>query len=318
MMTQRCISRQGRSYPNLLSGMFFTLKCITILILSLCISVETISAQDKLAQPDADIVKSKIDLLFDAMRANDSTTITDLFVEGAMLSSIYREATSGEVVKKSSPAARFVTAIGTPHESQWDERLWSKDVKVDGAMAMAWTDYSFYVDGAFSHCGVNVFEFINTEAGWQISDITDTRRKENCNESPEEDIESLLNNWHLAAAEADERVFFGSMLEGGIYIGTDASERWTREEMLALLGKYFERDSAWDFKTVERNITMAADNRLAWFDELLDTWMGTCRASGVVQLVDGVWRISHYHLSIAVPNDVVDGYLELIGQPRKN
>ena len=183
-------------------------------------------------------------------------------------------------------------------------------------MAMAWTDYSFYIDGKFSHCGVNVFEFMNTAQGWQISNITDTRRKENCNSAPEADIESLLNQWHQAAAEADEAVFFGSMLEGGIYIGTDASERWTREEMLSLLGKYFERDSAWDFKTIERNITMAGDNRLAWFDELLDTWMGTCRASGVVQLIEGDWRISHYHLSIAVSNDVVDGYLELIGKTR--
>ena len=63
---------------------------------------------------------------------------------------------------------------------------------------------------------------------------------------------------------------------------------------------------------------MADDDRLAWFDELLDTWMGTCRASGVVQLINGRWYISHYHLSIAVPNDVVDGYLELIGKTRED
>ena len=317
-MTQRCISTQCRSYSNLLNGMFSRLKCITMLIVSFCLSLGGINAQDRLALPDADIIESKIELLFEAMRANDNTSITDLFVDGAMLSSISIDAESGKVVKKSSPAAGFVTAIGRPHDSQWDERLWSKDIKVDGAMAMAWTDYSFYLDGAFSHCGVNVFEFINTEQGWQISNITDTRRKDNCGDAPEAHIESLLNDWHLAAAEADETVFFGSMLEGGIYIGTDASERWTREEMLALLGKYFERESAWDFKIIERNITMAADNRLAWFDELLDTWMGTCRASGVVQLVDGDWQISHYHLSIAVPNDVVDGYLELIGKPRED
>jgi len=305
-MTQRCASGQGRSYPISLNGMNSTLKCIVLMILIGFLSMSVLNAQERLGQSDADAIESKIDMLFDAMRANDSTTITDLFVDGATLSSIF------------TPAARFITAIGTPHDSQWDERLSSKEVKVDGAMGLAWTDYSFYVDGELSHCGVNVFEFMNTEAGWQISNITDTRRKDNCGDASEADIESLLNGWHKAAAEADEAVFFGSMLEGGIYIGTDASERWTREEMLALLGKYFERDSAWNFKTIERNITMAADNRLAWFDELLDTWMGTCRASGVVQLIDGDWRISHYHLSIAVPNDVVDGYLELIGKTRED
>ena len=317
-MTQRCATRQGRSYPISLNGMNSTLKCIVLMILIGSLALPTLRAQDRLAQPDSDVISSKIDLLFDAMRANDSTTITDLFVDGATLSSIFTEAKSGKVVKKSSPAARFITAIGMPHDGQWDERLSSKEVKVDGAMGLAWTDYSFYVDGEFSHCGVNVFEFMNTEAGWQISSITDTRRKDNCGDAAEADIESLLNGWHQAAAEADETVFFGSMLEGGIYIGTDASERWTREEMLVLLGKYFERESAWDFKTIERNITMADDDRLAWFDELLDTWMGTCRASGVVQLINGRWYISHYHLSIAVPNDVVDGYLELIGKTRED
>jgi len=171
-MTQRCASGQGRSYPISLNGMNSTLKCIVLMILIGFLSMSVLNAQERLGQSDADAIESKIDMLFDAMRANDSTTITDLFVDGATLSSIFTEAKSGKVVKKSSPAARFITAIGTPHDSQWDERLSSKEVKVDGAMGLAWTDYSFYVDGELSHCGVNVFEFMNTEAGWQISNIS--------------------------------------------------------------------------------------------------------------------------------------------------
>ena len=43
----------------------------------------------------------------------------------------------------------------------------------------------------------------------------------------------------------------------------------------------------------------------AWFDELLDTQMKLCRGSGVLQKIDGKWKIAHYVLSIAVPNENV-------------
>ncbi len=263
-------------------------------------------------------IKQRIDLLFDSMRSNDSLSIVNLFTSEATLASIYTDSKTGKVVKRSNPASKFITAIGTPHTGVWDERLWSYDIKVDGVMASAWTEYTFYLDHELSHCGVNVFELMNSrEQGWQISAITDTRRTSECKESEEHRIHNLINAWHQAAAVADEDTFFGSMVEGGIYIGTDATERWTREEMYELLGKYFERDSAWDFTTTERHVSLHEDGTIGWFDELLDTWMGPCRSSGVVQQIDGKWQIVHYHLSIAVPNDKVDGYLQLIGKERK-
>lgn len=270
------------------------------------------------AQSDDDIfIQSKVDLLFNAMRANDSTIVEGLFIDGASLSSIYTDKNTQKVVKRSSPVSKFITAIGTPHDALWDEKIWSYNIQQDGPMAYVWTDYTFYADTQLSHCGVNVFELMNTESGWQISGITDTRRTSGCQTDPVNDIHNLIDAWHKSAAVADEDVFFGSMTDDGIYIGTDATERWTRDEMFELLGKYFERDSAWDFTATERNITIVDGGEVAYFDELLDTWMGACRSSGVVQKVEGKWKIAHYHLSIAVPNDQVDGYLKLIGKERK-
>lgn len=268
-------------------------------------------------EPTESAVIAKVDLLFDAMRANDSTMVQDLFSAEANLSSIYTDKNSGKVVKKTSPAHSFITAIGRPHDQTWDEKIWSYEVQIDGPMAYVWTEYTFYLDERLLHCGVNVFEMMNTDMGWQISGITDTRRTGDCIAEPTYAINELIDAWHKAAAVADEDVFFGSMADDGIYIGTDATERWTRDEMFELLGKYFERETAWDFTAIERNVTLYEDGQMAWFDELLDTWMGTCRSSGVVRLIDGEWKIAHYHLSIAVPNDKVDEYLELIGVERK-
>lgn len=130
-------------------------------------------------------------------------------------------------------------------------------------------------------------------------------------QNAENQINNLLDNWHLAATNADEETFFGSMTENAHYIGTDEKEDWTRDEMKIWAKEVFKQDSAWDFKKKTRNIYMYENQKLAWFDETLDTWMGVCRGSGVVILTDEGWKIHHYVLSVAVPNDKIDAYLKL-------
>ncbi len=131
-------------------------------------------------------------------------------------------------------------------------------------------------------------------------------------------LENTLDAWHRAAATADEELFFGTMSADGIYIGTDAGEYWLRDEMKAWSVQYFDRDSAWVFHPRSRNIYVDDTGSIAWFDELLDTWMGVCRGSGVLQKqADNTWKLKHYHLSIAVPNEVVPDYLKLIGMPQR-
>ncbi|MFA5620673.1 MAG: nuclear transport factor 2 family protein [Weeksellaceae bacterium] len=128
----------------------------------------------------------------------------------------------------------------------------------------------------------------------------------------EQRIHKLLDNWHQAAAVADEEAFFGAMAWDAHYLGTDETEDWSRDEMKVWAKKIFQRDSAWDFKKKARNIYLYEDGKLAWFDETLNTWMGVCRGSGVVVLTSEGWKIKHYVLSVAVPNDTIDAYLKLL------
>ncbi len=283
----------------------------------LCLlSMLTFLASNTLCSQNESEITKVIDRLFDGMRAGDSTMVTDLFTPEAALSSVIVNKDK-QVVKKGSPASRFISAIGQPRTDVWDEQIWSYDIKIDEPMAQVWTEYTFYVNDDLSHCGVNVFEMIHLSDGWKISNITDTRRKTNCKTKEERDINTLMDNWHLAAANADEDIFFGSMTNDAVYIGTDATERWLRDEMREWSKEIFERESAWAFSTLSRNVQLSEDGKIGWFDELLDTWMGDCRGSGVIVMTEEGWKIRHYHLAMAVPNDQVDGYLELIGKPRK-
>jgi len=119
------------------------------------------------------------------------------------------------------------------------------------------------------------------------------------------DANLVLNNWHLAAAEANFDAYFDKMDTISVFIGTDASENWTKKEFSDFSRPYFDKGKAWNFKTLERNIYVNTSGDFVWFDELLNTWMGTCRGSGVLEKKGKIWKIKHYVLSVSIPNDDV-------------
>ncbi|MEM7519043.1 MAG: nuclear transport factor 2 family protein, partial [Planctomycetota bacterium] len=59
-------------------------------------------------------------------------------------------------------------------------------------------------------------------------------------------IASLLDDFHDAAARADLERYFGHFAPNGVFIGTDATERWPVEEFRAFCEPYFkDSESAW-------------------------------------------------------------------------
>ena len=116
------------------------------------------------------------------------------------------------------------------------------------------------------------------------------------------EIEKTLNTWHKAAAEADFETYFSAMTEDAVYIGTDATENWNIAEFKTFAKPHFEKGKAWDFTALERNIYFSKNGQIAWFDELLKTWMGLCRGSGILVKEKGEWKIKHYVLSMTIPN----------------
>ncbi|WP_422349872.1 nuclear transport factor 2 family protein [Flagellimonas sp.] len=124
-------------------------------------------------------------------------------------------------------------------------------------------------------------------------------------------IDQLLDAWHLAASNADFEGYFSRMTDDGVFLGTDATENWQNNEFREFSKPYFDRGKAWSFTAVERNIYIDESKDFAWFDELLDTQMKLCRGSGALKKENGQWKIAHYVLSIAVPNEHVSELIEL-------
>jgi len=122
-------------------------------------------------------------------------------------------------------------------------------------------------------------------------------------------VATVLEDWHLAAAQADETRYFGHFREGAVFLGTDASERWTKAQFQVWAHPIFQRGLAWTFKPHHRKITFAPDGRTAGFDEALNTPnLGPARGSGVLVREQGRWFIAQYNLSVPIPNAIMASF----------
>lgn len=123
------------------------------------------------------------------------------------------------------------------------------------------------------------------------------------NESQNNDVNQLVDLWHKAASEANFKQYFDVMADDAIFIGTDATEYWNKQEFENYAKPHFDKGKAWSFTTLERHIYFDSTGNTAWFDELLDTQMKICRGSGVLVKTGGRWKIKHYVLSMTIPNE---------------
>ena len=118
-------------------------------------------------------------------------------------------------------------------------------------------------------------------------------------------VSSVLDALHEAASEADFDGYSSLYAGEAVFLGTDATERWTREEFMDYAKAQFDTGTEWTYQTLERHIAIAATGRTAWFDERLENAsLGETRGSGVLVLEDGSWRIAQYNLTIPIPNEM--------------
>lgn len=127
-----------------------------------------------------------------------------------------------------------------------------------------------------------------------------------CKSNSEQELKNInlcINQWHKAAADADFETYFNLMTDDAVFIGTDASENWNKKEFEIYSKPHFDKGKAWTFHSLERNVYTDKTQKIAWFDELLDTSFKICRGSGVLEKVNGTWKIKHYVLSMTIPNE---------------
>lgn len=123
----------------------------------------------------------------------------------------------------------------------------------------------------------------------------------------------VTSSWHFYAQHGMFDQYFDLMTDDAVFMGTDASERWTKAEFMEYAREPFSDHDGWTYKPRDEHVEFSADRQTAWVDELLDNEKyGVLRGTGVLEMVDGEWKIAHYSLTFLVPNEKAAGVVELI------
>ncbi|MGB5554068.1 MAG: nuclear transport factor 2 family protein [Flavobacteriaceae bacterium] len=150
------------------------MKKLFFLILSLGSLVASAQENEKLQ------VQEAIEAFFDGFHAQDSLKMLQVMAPELVMQRIGPDK-QGQTVLRTDDVHLFLkNIVSIPKARNFQEKIKSYSIQIDGPMANAWTAYEFWIDGAMSHCGVNSFQLMNDGSGWKIIYLVDTHRKEDC------------------------------------------------------------------------------------------------------------------------------------------
>ena len=84
-------------------------------------------------------------------------------------------------------------------------------------------------------------------------------------------IDALLDDFHRAAAEADEARYLGHFAPDAVFLGTDDWERWPLPAFRKYVAQRFAGGTGWTYHPRDRHVAFAPDGSTAWFDEIVES-----------------------------------------------
>jgi hypothetical protein len=119
---------------------------------------------------DEDQIKSVILKTFSAMKSVDSVALKSCFTEKALLH-ISQVRPEGNIVRE-MPIANFMQNVMSRKPGDMDERVLSwGPILIDHEIATAWVPYEFYLNGKFSHKGVDAFILVKVGEEYKIQTL---------------------------------------------------------------------------------------------------------------------------------------------------
>jgi hypothetical protein len=119
---------------------------------------------------DEDQIKAVILKTFSAMKSVDSVELKSCFTEKALLH-ISQVRPEGNVVRE-VPIANFVKNVMSRKPGDMDERVLSwGPILIDHEIATAWVPYEFYLNGKFTHKGVDAFILVKVGEEFKIQTL---------------------------------------------------------------------------------------------------------------------------------------------------
>lgn len=152
-------------------------KHILVLLVSILLSPFVIKAQTPSSNDDQENIKKVILKTFTAMKSVDSLALISCFSSNAVLH-VSQIRPEGNIVRE-VPIAKFVQNVRSRKAGEMDERVLSwGEILIDHEIASAWVPYEFYLNGKFTHKGVDAFLLIKTGDVWKIQTLMYNMQKD--------------------------------------------------------------------------------------------------------------------------------------------
>jgi hypothetical protein len=129
---------------------------------------------------DSKAALAVVNQLWAEMAAANPAGIVALHNPGAQLVALFKTK-DGKTVVRNLSAEDF--SKGFAEKKNLKEDMYAPEVRVDGDLALVWGRYVFFVEGKISHCGLNAFHMVRTDAGWKIGGIASTIDPGACTEA---------------------------------------------------------------------------------------------------------------------------------------
>jgi len=133
------------------------------------------------AQNDEEVeVKKVVETFFEAFHDQDSVAMKKVVGHNVLLQTTGRNKEGRTQFKSQKIENLYSSIVSIPDSVQFQEKLTSWSIQVDRTMANAWVGYEFWLNGEFSHCGINSFQLVNFDGDWKIISLIDTRGRAGC------------------------------------------------------------------------------------------------------------------------------------------
>ena len=269
---------------------------------------------------DKNAIKECVDLFYTAMEAKDTVVLERIMHPDCQVFSTLNKGGQSrvEMLRKASLLGFMKRAIDKNYI--YKQKLWTYDIQIEANLATLRAEYTPFTGKVpkVSHCGVTLFTlFRKAPFNWVILNISDTRHRDNCLESAtvkvqEQLVDSLLDDWHQAAELTSIDAYLALFSESALYCRADAGQRYDKKGLAKYLSLTFKQEENKQFQPLQRQIYFSPNARMLWFEEHLDTKEGPFRATGIMQVDAGKWKLEYYALSRLLPPSLVPKLTKLV------
>jgi Putative lumazine-binding len=152
-----------------------------VFLMFMAIAAPAVAQTAPVKEDDKAAVIAAVQKFFDTMASRDVEGARSVLMADGKLFAVRDQ--NGQPTARGGSMQDYLDGLGK-RKQEYRERMWSPEVRIHGPIAALWTPYDFWVDGKFSHCGIDAFDLIKTPDGWKISGGVYTVERTGCAPSP--------------------------------------------------------------------------------------------------------------------------------------